>query len=111
MELQQKKVNNVPVVEVVGRLTADCADQYKQTLTDVIAQNNRIVVDLEKLEYIDSTGLGAMVFILQRNFDNGGDIKIAKLQGKARIVFDITKAYKIFDIFDTVEEAVAALQK
>ena len=106
-----KKVNNVPVVEVNGRLTADCADQYKQTLTDVIAQNNRIVIDLEKLEYIDSTGLGAMVFILQRNFDNGGDIKIAKLQGKARIVFDITKAYKIFDIFDTVEEAVAALQK
>jgi len=52
-----------------------------------------------------------MVFILQRNFDNGGDIKIAKLQGKARIVFDITKAYKIFDIFDSVEEAVAALQK
>lgn len=111
MELNTTHINQVPIVEVSGRLTADCADQYKKYLANVIAEDNRLVINLENLEYIDSTGLGAMVAILQKNFDNGGEIKIAKLQGKAKIVFDITKAYKIFDIFDTVEEAVAALQK
>jgi len=111
MELTSKKVNDVLVIEIKGRLTADCADQYKQEMGDFIAQDNHLVQDLNGLEYIDSTGLGAMVFILQRNFDDGGDIKLARLQGKARLVFDITKAYKIFDIFDTVEAATEAMKK
>ncbi|HQL10318.1 STAS domain-containing protein [Oligosphaera ethanolica] len=110
MEITQNNQNGVQVIEVKGRLTADCAETYKQTLTDVVAQNNRLVIDLAQLEYIDSTGLGAMVYILQQTLDNGGELKLARLQGKSRIVFDITKAYKIFDIFDTVEEAAAAIK-
>lgn len=111
MELVSKTVNDVLVVEVNGRLTANCADQYKIEMDEFITKSNKLVLDLNNLTYIDSTGLGAMVFILQRNFDNGGDIKIARLQGKARLVFDITKAYKIFDIFDTVEAATQAIKK
>ena len=110
MEITQNNQSGVQVIEVKGRLTADCAETYKQTLTDVVAQNNRLVIDLAQLEYIDSTGLGAMVYILQQTLDNGGELKLARLQGKSRIVFDITKAYKIFDIFDTVEEAAAAIK-
>lgn len=110
MDITQSTLDGVQIIEVKGRLTADCAENYKQTLTDIITKNNRLVIDLAKLEYIDSTGLGAMVYILQQTLDNGGKLKIARLQGKSRIVFDITKAYKIFDIFDTVEEAAAAIK-
>jgi anti-sigma B factor antagonist len=111
MDISQNNIDGVQVIEIKGRLTADCAENYKQTLLDIIAQDNRLVIDLALLEYIDSTGLGAMVYILQQTLDNGGELKLARLQGKSRIVFDITKAYKIFDIFDSVEEAAAALKK
>ena len=110
MDITQSNLNGVQVIEVKGRLTADCAENYKQTLMDIVAKNNRLVIDLAQLEYIDSTGLGAMVYVLQQTLDNGGELKLAHLQGKSRIVFDITKAYKIFDIFDTVDEAAAAIK-
>lgn len=111
MELLEKNVGPVLVVEVCGRLTADCSEEFKHKLLEKITENKRLVLDLSKLEYIDSTGLGAIVFILQKNSDNDGEMKLARLQGKPRIVFDITKAYKIFDIYDTVEEAIAALDE
>jgi len=61
------------------------------------------------MEYVDSTGLGAMVFILQKLSDEGGRLALACLQPKPRIVFNITKAYKIFEIFDSVDAAIGAI--
>lgn len=109
MEITQKEIENVLVVSIDGRLTADCADQFKKHINDVLADYGKIVLDLEKMAYIDSTGLGAMVFALQRLSDEGGRLALASLQPKPRIVFNITKAYKIFDIYDSVDAAIGVL--
>ncbi len=109
MEIKEREEGRILVVSVVGRLTADCSDQFKRHLNECRAKNDRIVLDLTDMDYVDSTGLGAMVFVLQKMADDGGKLSLAALQAKPRVVFNITKAYKIFDIFDSVESAVGAM--
>lgn len=109
MEITDKELDGVLVGMISGRLTADCADHFKRYIGEAAAKHSKIVLDLSGMEYIDSTGLGAMVYALQKLTDEGGKLKLACLQPKPRVVFNITKAYKIFEIFDSVEAAAGAL--
>lgn len=110
MEITDSIIDGILVSAVAGRLTADCAEHFKRYISEAALKNTKIVLDLSKMEYIDSTGLGAIVFSLQKLTDEGGKLKLACLQSKPRIVFNITKAYKIFEIFDSVEAAVEAMK-
>lgn len=57
------------------------------------------------MTHIDSSGLGLLVRALQKARAAGGEVRLACLQAHPRIVFDITKVFRVFEIFDTVEEA------
>ena len=67
-----------------------------------------VVVDLTGVDFLDSSGLGSLIALLKRVSERGGDMKIAGLQKKVRMVFEITRAFKVFDIFDNTEEAIKA---
>ena len=60
------------------------------------------------IDFIDSSGLGALVMLLKKATEEDKDVKLANLQAKPKILFEITRAYKIFDIFDSLEEAIAS---
>ena len=71
-----------------------------------MGENPKMVLDLSRMSHIDSSGLGMLVKLLQRATDKGGVVKIACLQSHPRIVFDITKAYRVFEIYDSVDAAL-----
>ena len=60
------------------------------------------------VDFLDSAGLGSLIALLKRVSERGGDMKIAGLQKKVRMVFEITRAFKVFDIFDNPDEALKA---
>ena len=60
---------------------------------------------------MDSAGLGSLIAALKRITERGGDMKLACLQKKPRMVFEITRAYKVFEIFDTIEEALKSARQ
>ncbi len=96
------------IVSLEGRLDASNSKVLKDHFQDYLSKSRNFVFDLGKLEFIDSTGLGAIVACLKYVSELNGDIYIAKLQAKPRMVFEITRAYKIFDVFDDVESALEA---
>lgn len=106
MESTTEQIGNVLKIQIKGRLVAGCAEEFKQLLMTSVKSSNQILLDLSQMNYIDSTGLGAMVFAHQEITHLGGQLKIAALQPKPRVVFDITKVYRIFDIYDDVETAI-----
>jgi len=111
MEYNFEMVGDVLKVSLDGRLVAACAEEFKDTMFERLKDQKAVLFDLTGMVHIDSSGLGALVTILQRVNTNGGVIKLACLQARPRIVFDITKIYRVFDIYDTVEEALAAFKK
>ena len=111
MDYRFETIDNVLVVSIEGRLVASCAEEFKDAMLEHLQNANWILFDLKNMVHIDSSGLGALVSILQRVNTNGGVIKLACLQARPRIVFDITKIYRVFDIYNTVEEALASFKK
>jgi len=111
MDYHFEMVGDVLKVSLDGRLVAACSEEFKDTMFERLKDQKSVLFDLTKMVHIDSSGLGALVSILQRVNTNGGVIKLACLQARPRIVFDITKIYRVFDIYDTVEEALASFRK
>jgi len=107
MEIREGK----GVGTVSGPLNAANVDAFRERMQKWMAEhetNRQIVLDAGEMDYIDSAGLGVLIALLKRATERGGDIRIARLGNKARMVFEITRAFKIFEIFDTVEEALGA---
>ena len=97
-------------VSLDGRLVAACSEEFKDTMMDRLKDQKSIIFDLKLMQHIDSSGLGALVSVLQWVNANGGVIKLACLQPRPKIVFDITKVYRVFEIYDTVEDALASFK-
>lgn len=68
-----------------------------------------VIIDFAHVEFLDSSGMGLLVALLKRTSGREGDIKITGLNKSVRMVFEITRMHKVFEIFDTVAEALADL--
>ncbi len=101
-------INNVEKVSLEGRLVAACSEEFKAEMFDRLAGQKKVVFDLSKMAHIDSSGLGVLVSILQWLNANGGIIKLACLQPRPKNVFDITHVCRLFEIYDTVDAALAS---
>lgn len=99
------------VVSPDGRLVAACSEEFKTTVGARLETTPNAVIDLARMSHVDSSGLGALVALLQRANARGGTVKLANLQPHPRIVFDITKVYRVFEIFDTAEQGLASFAK
>jgi len=111
MELDFKKDNDIGIIKISGRLVVSNAREFKENINKYIEQSRFLVLDLTDMDYIDSLGLGSLINCYKSITENDGDLYIAGLQSKPKTLFQITKAYLIFSIFDNVEEAIASLKQ
>jgi len=110
MEYHFEMVGDVLKVSLDGRLVAACSEEFKEAMFEHLKDHKSVLFDLTRMVHVDSSGLGVLVTILQRVNSHGGSVKLACLQPRPRIVFDITKIYRVFDIYDTVDAALASFQ-
>ena len=103
MVIQTRKAEGMLVVEVDRpRLDAAVADQFRQAMAELIAAGeNRIVLDLGKVGFIDSAGLGAIVGVLKM-IGRTGSLELAGVHGPVLKVFTLTRMTRVFTIRDTV---------
>ncbi len=106
MELQFKKDGIIGIIHIKGRIDAGNVSELKSHITQWLSQTNQLLFDMGEVDFIDSTGLGGIVACLKNVSEASGTLKIAALQTKPRMIFEITRAYKIFDIYDDVESAL-----
>lgn len=111
MSVACTKENGVGQISLSGPLTAATVEAFREQFAAWQAEEATVknfVFDLSAVDFMDSAGLGALIAALKRITERGGDMKLACLQKKPRMVFEITRAYKVFEIYDTVEEALNA---
>jgi anti-sigma B factor antagonist len=109
LSLSENTVDSQVIVEVRGEVDVHSAPQLRDRLTKVIDGGNKsVVVDLTRLAFIDSTGLGALVAAL--NHAKGTDAALRVVCSSERLLklFRITGLHEVFSIFPTVPLAVAA---
>jgi anti-sigma B factor antagonist len=109
MTIAFKSMGDVTVVEVpTEELDAGNSAEFKRDVTPVLDATTKIVFDLSRLRFVDSSGLGAFISCLRKLNAKGGDVKLCGMSKQVRGVFELVRMHRIFDIYPTKEEAVQA---
>lgn len=102
----------IAVVKPSGLLDGMQAPTFRQEIdTAIQAGCLRILVNLEEVSFLDSSGLGALVAALKSARSIGGDLYLCGLNQQIKMVFELTsmdRAFEIYDTFDDLFNAVAA---
>jgi anti-sigma B factor antagonist len=97
------------VIEVGGEIDVYTAPKLRERLVGLVESGSyQLIVDMESVEFLDSTGLGVLVGGLKRVRAHEGWIDLVCTQSRILRIFRITGLNRVFSIYDTVREAVAA---
>lgn len=107
MQIKEKNVADVVVCLVEGEINIDTSPDVRKTFDKLInKQNKKVILNFEKLNYIDSSGLATLIEMLQRLKRIDGKLRICSISDKIKSIFEITKLEKLFEIFPTEQEAL-----
>lgn len=96
---QLNESNSLWDVYLSGEIDVSTANEVKENLINLISkQSADINLDMTNLDYIDSTGLGALIGVLKRLKENDKDIYITNTKKNVRKIFNITGLDKIFKV-------------
>lgn len=112
MELEHRNEGNVLVVTLLEkRLDARSAAAFKDKMVEFVrGGQTRIALDIREIEFIDSSGLGAIVSVLKQ-LGGQGDLVICGARDTVTSMFKLTRLDKVFQMFPGASEAVTALAK
>jgi anti-sigma B factor antagonist len=104
-----RRVESHAVVGVKGEIDVYTAPKLREKLIELVSEGTYdVVVDLENVDFLDSTGLGVLVGALKRVKAHDGSLSLVCTQDKILKIFKITGLTKVFPIHDSVEEAAGA---
>lgn len=111
MEISSKSVSpNVSVVSLNGALNARSAEEAKQNFRNLVEEGiTQVIVDLNEVPFIDSSGLAALVSGLKTLGGEASNLKLAAPQSQARLLFELTMFDRVFEIHDSVDDAIQSL--
>ena len=111
MNVTTQDRGSLTVVEIEGRFDAFGVQSVTDVFTEAASGDKpKVVVDLGRVEFIDSMALATLVKGLKRTRENGGNFALCNLQQAVRIIFELTRLDAAFDIYPTLDEAVEALK-
>jgi anti-sigma B factor antagonist len=107
MQIQEKKFEDILVVKpLTKRIDAAFASEFKNIISDRINSGNvNILLDLSGVDFVDSSGLGAIVYIL-RALGGRGSLVICGLKETVSTLFRLSRMDKIFRIYASEDEAL-----
>jgi anti-sigma B factor antagonist len=109
MAIAFDKMGDVTVAVLpMEELDASNSTQFKGEVAPLLEATTKLVFDLSRLRFVDSSGLGAFISCLRRLNAKGGDVKLCGMSKQVRGVFELVRMHRIFDIYGTKEEAVHA---
>jgi len=112
MNLLVEKFGDVAVATVTSeQLDASNASDFKREMEPVLRDFTHVVLDLGRVQFVDSRGCGMILSCLKNLTERKGDLKICSVTRPVRTVFDLVRLHRICDILDTKDQAVAAFQK
>ena len=109
LKIQTKTKNNAVIIEIEGDVDLYSSPQVRKTIIDQIhKRKTALLVNLEGVTYMDSSGVATLVEGLQRIKEYSGKLCIYNLQGPVRDVFELSRLDKVFNIFENESEALKA---
>jgi anti-sigma B factor antagonist len=107
MDITKRSKDDVVILDIAGEIDLYNAPEIKDIINGLIEEQNfNVIINLEKVTYIDSSGIGALISSLSNLKKYQGGLKIINVYASVRKVFELTKLTSFFDIYDSEEEAL-----
>jgi anti-sigma B factor antagonist len=111
MLLQVENIEDVAVVVLLAdRLDAGSTTEFKREVRPVVSANSKVAFDMSHLNFVDSSGLGAILSCLRQLNASGGDLKLFGVTKPVRGLLELVRLHRIFDICDARDETLAAFR-
>jgi anti-sigma B factor antagonist len=113
MKTSTRQVEGVTIVDLSGRITlGEGSVTLRDTVHDLLSKGQKkILLNLDEVNYIDSSGIGELVSAFTAARKQGGELKLLNLTKKAHDLLQITKLYTVFDVRNDEAEAVKSFSK
>ena len=108
MQIAERSVGNVKVLDLSGQITFTQGDQlFKDKIHSLIHQGHKnILVNMADVTHVDSAGLGELVSAYTTVTKAGGTMKLVNLTRRLTDLLSITKLLTVFDTFDSEQDAL-----
>lgn len=109
LSLKSHTEGSFEVIEVGGEIDVYTAPKLREALVDAVEEGHKyLIVDVERVDFLDSTGLGVLVGALKRVRGEDGSLDIVCTHERLLKIFEITGLDKVFGLHTTVAEAIAS---
>ncbi len=108
MKIRERKRDGVAILEMSGKLMGGPdAETFDETLKTLIHEDCRnVIVDMERVSWVNSTGLGILISGYTTLKKSGGELKLLKVSDRIENIFVVSKLYTVFASFQDEDEAV-----
>lgn len=110
MKIDYTMNGDITIASIHGRLDGEAPAILRKELPLQLKKTYTMVVDCNELEYMDSGGLGALLACLRIAVAKNGDIRLAALTPKVKMLLELTRADRVFQIFSTVQDALVSFE-
>jgi len=110
LDIQQREREGITVLELDGRITVGPeASALREKVAQLAAEGKKnVVLELSKTDFIDSTGLGALVMCATTLRKTGGNVKLVNLNRRNIELLVMTKLATVFEIFNDEQDAISS---
>ena len=109
METATRQTGKVVILDLAGEVDIYGSTELKKILGGFLeTEQVDVLVNFERVSYIDSAGIGVLISYLTKLKKAGGACKLVNVQGSVRMVLELTRLHKLFEIFEAEDEALAS---
>lgn len=112
MKLDTERIQEGKAIVVTlcsANLDAGNVKTFKEEMQPLLKGSEIVLLDMSKLSFVDSSGLGALLSCLRTMNNKSGQLKLFALPKPVQSLFELVRMHRIFSIYNSREEALAAL--
>ena len=107
MDIQLEKINDIMLVSLNGELNMDSTHRVREAFKKILKEKRvKVLINFDKVPFVDSSGIALLLEIVQSFGKANGRMCFCHVNKKIFSVFEITKVHKLFNIFDSHEDAL-----
>jgi len=108
LQISVRRVDKTTILEVAGEIDLSSSPEVRKMLLHEFTANRtaRVIVNMQRVEYIDSSGVAALIEGLKAARDIGSRLLLSGLSPIAREVLQLSRLLKIFEIYENEEQAL-----
>jgi len=111
MEASESRAGGTTTLRISGRVDGSVSKLLEQRVQDIISRDEHVIVDLGAMSYVSSAGLRCFILLAKHARAKQKSLALVALQDEVAEIFEISGLLELFEIYGTVDDAVAAVPR